>query len=360
MGDAKSKIAIISYSLGGGGAERFAGSLGFMLDGLGYDIHNIIINDSVSFPYVGKLFNLGKEVQGRNPINRKIGKSLLLRKYLRTNCIDVIIDSRPRNAVIRDFVGKIIFGSRKSYYIIHSYKTDNYLPSSIFLARLLYADAERLICVSKAIEEKLKSIYGFKNTVTIYNPAPDIIETIGNNLPISGKYLLYFGRFDEKVKNFSLLLEAFSQSRIFQWGYKLVLMGDGPDEGFIRNGIRSYGLTDYVEILPFENEPFSYVKNARFTVLTSHFEGFPMSLVESLALGTPVVSVDCASGPSEIINDRYNGLLVPNHRSDLLASAMRELAEDSNLYDICKNNAQASIAHLSSQNISKQWQQILP
>jgi glycosyltransferase involved in cell wall biosynthesis len=51
-----------------------------------------------------------------------------------------------------------------------------------------------------------------------------------------------------------------------------------------------------VTILPFNN-PFDIVQNARFTVLTSHYEGFPMSIVESLALGTPVVAVDCNSGP---------------------------------------------------------------
>jgi glycosyltransferase involved in cell wall biosynthesis len=55
--------------------------------------------------------------------------------------------------------------------------------------------------------------------------------------------------------------------------------------------------------LPFNSNPFDIVQNARFTVLTSHYEGFPMSMVESLALGTPVVTVDCNSGPREIVID---------------------------------------------------------
>jgi glycosyltransferase involved in cell wall biosynthesis len=65
--------------------------------------------------------------------------------------------------------------------------------------------------------------------------------------------------------------------------------------------------------LPFNSNPFDIVQNARFTVLTSHYEGFPMSMVESLALGTPVVAVDCNSGPREIVIDEYNGLLVENY-----------------------------------------------
>jgi glycosyltransferase involved in cell wall biosynthesis len=66
-------------------------------------------------------------------------------------------------------------------------------------------------------------------------------------------------------------------------------MGDGPDLNKIQDSIK--GLDGYVTILPFNSNPFDIVQNARFTVLTSHYEGFPMSMVESLALGTPVVAV---------------------------------------------------------------------
>jgi glycosyltransferase involved in cell wall biosynthesis len=74
--------------------------------------------------------------------------------------------------------------------------------------------------------------------------------------------------------------------------------------------IKGFQLDGYVTILPLIY-PFDIVQNARFTVLTSHYEGFPMSMVESLAL-TPVV-VDCNSGPREIVIDEYNGLLVENY-----------------------------------------------
>jgi glycosyltransferase involved in cell wall biosynthesis len=90
-------------------------------------------------------------------------------------------------------------------------------------------------------------------------------------------------------------------------------MGDGPDLNKIQDSIKGFQLEGYVTILPFNSNPFDIVQNARFTVLTSHYEGFPMSMVESLALGTPVVAVDCNSGPREIVIDEYNGLLVENY-----------------------------------------------
>ncbi len=62
--------------------------------------------------------------------------------------------------------------------------------------------------------------------------------------------------------------------------------------------------------MDYQPEPFPFVKQALFTVLSSNYEGFPMSIIESLACGTPLVSVDCPSGPSEIIEHNVNGLLI--------------------------------------------------
>jgi glycosyltransferase involved in cell wall biosynthesis len=170
---------------------------------------------------------------------------------------------------------------------------------------------------------------------------------------------MFFGRFDEKVKNFSLMLEAFYLSKIYLQGYKLLLIGEGPDIGIIKGNIKRLQLEELVIIYPFNKNPFQFVQQAKFTILTSHYEGFPLSIVESLALGTPVISVDCKSGPNELINDGFNGLLVDNNNPNLFANAMKQLVEDDNLYDFCKKNAAKSVEHLSLETVTKQWKSIL-
>ena len=107
--------------------------------------------------------------------------------------------------------------------------------------------------------------------------------------------------------------------------------------------IKSKNLKDFVQLLPFQKDIVPYIQNAKATVLTSHFEGFPMSLVESLAVGTPVISVDCETGPREIVKNNVNGLLVENHNPKALAEAMSLMIEDKNLYQNCKNNAKKSV-----------------
>lgn len=359
MSTTKTKIAIISHSLGGGGAERFGGVLSSILNDLGYEIHNIIINNQVDYKHSGALLNLGKICEKETFWNRKIKKGILLNRYLQEHAINIIIDNRSRNRLVRDFLANWIYGKRKIFYIIHSYHLKNYLPDSVFLAKLLYDNASKLICVSRAIETEVQEKYNFSNTITIYNPVNLAQPQSEEILEVPKKYILFYGRLEEKVKNFSLMLEAFSISKIYEKGYKLLIMGNGPDADFIQKTIEKFYLQDAVKSIPFQKNPFEYVKKARFTVLTSHYEGFPMSIVESLAFGTPVVAVDCKSGPAEIIIHEQNGLLVENYDSYALAKAMQRLVEDDNLYHICKENTSKSVEHLSLEKISKQWQQIL-
>ena len=355
----KPKIAIISTSLSAGGAERFAGSLGIMLEELNFEIHHIAINDGVDFHFNGKLLNLGKRCDQNISVVKKIKKGILIYQYLKENEINTIIDNRSRNNFVRELIAQWIFGKRKKFAIIHSFQIHSYLPKSIFLAKILYKNTQKLICVSSDIEQKVIKKYGFENTQTIYNSItiPNKDFETPENLP--EKFILFFGRLNEKVKNISFLLDAFLTSKIFESGYKLIILGSGPDADFVKNKINALGLDENVLMIPYANNPFGYVKLAKFTLLTSNYEGFPMSIIESLALGTPVVAVDCNSGPREIIQNRQNGLLVENYNVQALANAIKTLAVDDELYQICKNNAVKSVQHLTKENIAKQWLKIL-
>jgi glycosyltransferase involved in cell wall biosynthesis len=112
-------------------------------------------------------------------------------------------------------------------------------------------------------------------------------------------------------------------------------------------------------MIPFQKDPFAWVNLAKFTILTSNYEGFPMSVIESLSLGTPVVSVDCNSGPREVIVNEHNGLLVENHNMIALSKAIRRMVEDTTLYQFCKENTIDSVSHLTYEKIAAQWKEIL-
>lgn len=353
------KIAIVSASLGVGGAERFAGLLSFMLHDLGYEVHHIIILGEVDFDYKGTLVNLGKLFSNEKGVFRAIKKGKYIAKYLFENDIQTIIDNRSRPVFMREVFTKWIYGKRKIYFMVHSSNIEMYFPKATFAANYLYKNATKLVCVSKQIEIEIRNKFDLKNTTTIYNPVvfPESITQKPTGIPKN--YMLYFGRLDEEIKNFTLLLNAFSISKVYENGAKLLIIGDGKDEAFIQSKIKELNFENHVLLLPFQKKIMPYVHFARCSVLTSRFEGFPMAIIESLAMGTPVISVDCETGPREIIQNKFNGLLVPNHDENALAKAIKILFEDESLYQICKNNAQKSVEHLSLTIIEQQWQQLL-
>jgi len=353
------KIAIVSASLGVGGAERFAGLLGIMLHDLGYQVHHLIIMDVVDYDYEGKLVNLGQIFDKEKGFFKAFKKGKYIAKYLRESQIETIIDIRSRPMLLREIFTKWIYGNRKTYFMIHSSDIEMYLPKSLFWAKYLYQKASQLVFVSNEIEQKVKAKYGFNNTTTIYNPVvfPETVFDKPSNVP--DNYFLFFGRLEDKIKNLTLLIEAYELSKLQQKKISLVLVGDGSDKETILNKIKSKGLNDFIQVLPFQKEIIPYIQNAKATVLTSYFEGFPMSLVESLAVGTPVISVDCETGPREIIENKSNGLLVENHSKKALAEAMSIMIEDEKLYQNCKNNTKKSVEHLSLTTIAQQWQKLL-
>lgn len=354
----KIKVAIVSNSLAIGGAERFASLLSKMLDSEDIAVYNIIINDDVDFDYKGELYNLGRETRRKIVFFRKIEKGFLLYKYLKKNEIELIIDNRPRNHFLRELIATSIYGKRKKWFVIHSFNLKNYFPEPQFLSKKIYQKADQLICVSKAIESLVVEKFKFSNTRTIYNPF-EISKIEGNEIDESEKFILFFGRFDEKVKNFDLMLDAFFKSEIYHFGYSLYLLGQGPDLAFIEAKIKELQLEKWVKIVAFKKNPYEYVSKARYTILTSHYEGFPMSVIESLAVGTPVVSVNCESGPNEIITSEFNGLLVDNHDVNAFAQALKQLIQDEELYQFCKNNALKSVAYLSAASIAIEWRNLI-
>lgn len=356
------KIAIVLNSLKSGGAERFGSQLSKMLTNSGYEVFVIVITDNIDYAFSGKLFNVEKQSINSFKLIKKVSKAILIRKYLKENKINLVIDNKPRNWFLRDFIfNKLIYKGFEKIYIVQNYNTKNYIPVNVSLAKFLYNDAKKIVCVANEIEDKLKKIYHFSNLITIHNTFDAQNNSIEIKKPkhLPEKYLLFFGRLEEQSKNFSLMLQAFQQSRIIDENFKLVLLGNGPDLDLLKKKVESLQLNDSVLFIPYVPNPHEYVKFARFSVLTSHYEGFPLAILESLSLGIPVVAVDCKSGPSEVIIDKKNGLLVPNYNQNLLAKAFRQMALDDGLYTTCSQNATDSVAQFSTKSIQNVWDQLI-
>jgi glycosyltransferase involved in cell wall biosynthesis len=111
-------------------------------------------------------------------------------------------------------------------------------------------------------------------------------------------------------KNFPALVDAFALLGR-QHRARLVIIGEGEERAAIEAHVRRHGLESRVALPGFVDNPYACMARAAVFTLSSNFEGLPTALIESLAVGTPVVSTDCPSGPREILRSGALGHLVP-------------------------------------------------
>lgn len=200
------------------------------------------------------------------------------------------------------------------------------------LSGIFYPLLNSVVCVSNGIEEDIVSRYpNLKGkTLILYNPIPieEIVKKGSQHIDIiDSPIILGVGRLVPE-KNFGLLISA--HEILVRKGIKnnLIILGEGEERERLENLIKELNLTNSVSLLGFQKNPYKYIKNADIFALSSNLEGFAIVIAEALALGTPVVSTDCPSGPGEILKGGEFGKLVPPGNPVALAKALEELLLD--------------------------------
>jgi glycosyltransferase involved in cell wall biosynthesis len=127
------------------------------------------------------------------------------------------------------------------------------------------------------------------------------------------------GRFVAQ-KRFDHLVRAFAQVRARR-PVRLLLSGSGPGRAELEAMARSLGVSDDVRFVE-SSPPWRHMRRATVFALSSEWEGFPMVLAEAMALGCPIVSYACPSGPREMLEGGLGGVLVPTDDVDALGRAL--------------------------------------
>ena len=207
------------------------------------------------------------------------------------------------------------------------------------LPRLLYSRADIVLSVSEGVRRDLVEGFGVPAAITRTIPNPYDLAAIRYaaaarpTLPVVGPYCVAVGRM-VAAKGFDDLIAAYAEVRPEE---TLVILGDGPERGALVRQVAALGLGDRVLMPGFLTEPFPVVARARYLISASRNEGFPNAIAEAMALGRPILSTDCPSGPAELLagqagppgsvtQGRY-GLLVPERDRAALAHGMRVLAD---------------------------------
>ena len=312
------KITMLSFSLEHGGAEKVCVTLCNELVKRNYDIELWIVNYS--------------ETALLRQLDSRVSVFRLNREHVR-NCmfplLKLFVQQKPERilifhielAILAIVLKKMFFLKTKIFArsintLSHAFKDSpvrNYFMHKVIKNVLPYAD--RIIAQSNGMREDLIKSFNIENNkiTTIYNPAINILankRSVSEETEIENEFL-FVGSLKPQ-KGLINLLKAFKLAYVKKSNIHLTLVGEGTEKEMLKKMVIDLELSSVVSFEGYQENTMSYFKRVKATLLTSFFEGFPNVLVESIALGTPVIAFNCPSGPEDIIVPGVNGILVPH------------------------------------------------
>jgi glycosyltransferase involved in cell wall biosynthesis len=165
------------------------------------------------------------------------------------------------------------------------------------------------------------------STVVIRNGVDTGLFAARAHAPADRPVLVSVGRLKEP-KDFRTLLRAFALLQGVPFDAKIV--GDGPDRVLLETEIDRLGLRGTVELTGERNDVPAILASADCFVLASNSEGLPLSILEAMAAGLPVVASD-VGGVHELVTDNVTGFLVPPREPEALAAPLAGLLRDHDL-----------------------------
>lgn len=350
------KIAMFLPSLGGGGAEKSIVRLAVAFSRRGVPVDLVLgtadgpVRDDV--PPAVRLVDLGSArvstaLPGLVRYLRRERPAVLFSAMYHANLVAILAHGLARSSA------RLIVSERQSFVALRN--TERGIKERLMRGamRLLYPRADAIITVSKALADELQEGLSLASAkiFPVYNPvvSAEMLALADQDpahpwfkepIPVA----LAVGRLAPE-KDFPTLLTAIAAiARRRQ--VRLIVLGEGKLRTQLEKLIGELGIADHVDLAGRHANPWSFMKRAAVFVLSSVSEGMPSVLVEAVAIGTPVVSTDCPTGPREILGEG-SPLLVPVGDATALAAAI-EAELDSNslqpLPDITPFTEAASVA----------------
>lgn len=325
-------VAIFVEDLGGGGAEKISVTLANGLAARGIAVDMLLWR--ASGPYLAAL----------NPAVRQINLSATrpagiidviraLRRYFVESPPRVFLSQLEKPSLVAIIAARLA-GYRYVVPCVHidllSYMRHGHRlrrMALVGLVALLYRFVPGIVAVSNGAAESLRLLlWPTCPPVTVAYNGFDFSELRRESaLSVEAAWLcdktapviIACGRLVPQ-KAYDVLLRAFARVRQTV-AARLIILGEGPLRTELEAQALQLGVTDALQMPGFVAKPAAWFAKSDLFVLSSHNEGLSNVLVEALAIGMPIVSTDCPSGPREVLDDGHYGRLVAVNDSETLA-----------------------------------------
>lgn len=281
------------------------------------------------------------------------GGVLRLRKYLINNDIDILIACGALYFPIsvwscKGIKTKCFCWEHSNLQIDKDYKFQK-------MCKVIGAkNADKLITLTKHDKDSYIKRFGGKNIVQIYNPIDEKIFDYVGSYNVNSKKILCVGRLSYP-KNFSLLIDIANVVLTDNPGWTWDIYGEGELRSELEEKIKNYGLEERLYLKGQVGNIYELYKEYSMLIMTSLYEGFPMTLLEGMANGLPLISFDIKTGPDEIIIDGENGYLVKPFDTQQMIEKINLLISNPELREHMSENGKKNCGKFEISSIIKEW-----
>ena len=217
----------------------------------------------------------------------------------------------------------------------------------------LFNSFNRIVAVSNDVKESFVKVSGIKpNRVSVvYNTfAVEEIKRLSlvpvNLKTTPGKIILCSVGKLEEVKGYKRLVDIVKRLRDDGFNFVLTIVGEGPEHQELDERIESMGITECIHLIGYDKNPYKYIQNSDLFVCSSYSEGFSSVVAESLILGVPVVTTECA-GMKEMLGNNNEYGVVTDNSGEALYEGMKRLLSNPDLLAHYKKNARERSTYFS-------------
>lgn len=338
-----------------GGTERVTSIIANKLAELGYDITIIsCIGGEKSFFQLNSKIKLDRLYKKCGGLKFNLTAAYKLRQKIKENDFDYIIDidtihsffSIPATIGLR---AKIISWEHFNFYNTMDIKRREW--GRILASRF----ANRIVTLTNEDREVFLKNLSIKSKIDyIYNPTPYPNE---KKSLCESKIAIAIGRLVE-IKGFDKLLDIWKKIEEKNSKWELYIIGSGEDREKLlkkKNNLKLERVT-FVENTKNIKE---YYKKASIYLMTSRFEGLPMTLIEAQSFGLPIISYDIKTGPKDIVNNGEDGYLIENDNKEKFVNRFLELSQNREKIQEFSQKAYENSKRFKLDSIIEKWVKIL-
>ncbi|MFS4469273.1 glycosyltransferase family 4 protein [Maribacter sp. 2210JD10-5] len=281
-----------------------------------------------------------------------------LRQYLRENNIDILISCGH----IYCLLGFLSTFGLKTKFIYWSHSSlfgaekNNFKKVNEHIGALF---SNTLITLTKTDEKNYRKNTFAKNVVQIYNPIDEKLLDEKIEYRKTSKKIISVGRLTYQKQFHTNLIDVANRVLKANPEFTWHIYGKGELEAEIIERIKFLGLEDRIILEGNVNNLYELYREYAMMVMTSAYEGFPMTLLEGMACKLPLISFDIPTGPNEIIVNGKNGFLIPAFDCDEMAKKTEILILDENLRTNFSETQSSMINEFQMNPIINKWKELI-